>query len=73
MKKLVLLLMFVWSYTSSYAQYGYRDSNRIGITLGANQFTLNTSNFSSKPDLGWNAGLSVRGNFYDNWDMVYAL
>ena len=73
MKKLVLLLMFVWSCASSYAQLGYRDSNRIGITLGANQFTLNTSNFSSKPDLGWNAGLSVRGNFYDNWDMVYAL
>jgi hypothetical protein len=24
------------------------DSNRIGITLGANQFTLNTSNFNSK-------------------------
>lgn len=65
--------MFVWSYTSSYSQYGYRDSNRIGITLGANQFTLNTSNFSSKPDLGWSAGLSVRGNFYDNWDLVYAL
>ena len=73
MKKVVLLLMFVWSCTSSYAQYGYRDSNRIGITLGVNQFTLNSSNFSSKPDLGWNAGLSVRGNFYNNWDMVYAL
>jgi hypothetical protein len=65
--------MFVWSCSSSYAQYGYRDSNRIGITLGVNQFTLNSSNFSSKPDLGWNAGLSVRGNFYNNWAMVYAL
>ena len=73
MKKLLLLLMFVWSFTSIYGQYGYRDSNRIGVSFGINQFSLNTSNFSSKPDLGWNAGLSVRGNFYDNWDMVYAL
>ena len=56
-----------------FAQYGYRDSNRIGVTFGVNQLTMNTDNFQTKPDLGWNAGLSVRGNFYDNWDMVYAL
>jgi hypothetical protein len=24
---------------------------------------LNTDNFQTTPDLGWNAGLSVRGNF----------
>jgi hypothetical protein len=23
--------------------------------------------------LGWNAGLSLRGNFYNNWDMVYSI
>jgi hypothetical protein len=34
---------------------------------------LRTDNFQTTPDIGWNAGLSVRGNFYDNWDMVYAL
>jgi hypothetical protein len=38
-----------------------------------NQLTLNTDNFQTTPDLGWNAGLSVRGNFYDNWDMVYSI
>jgi hypothetical protein len=27
----------------------------------------------TKPALGWNAGLSMRGNFYNNWDMVYAM
>ena len=48
-------------------------SNRIGISAGVNQFTLNTDNFETKPQTGWNAGLSVRGNFYDNWDMVYAI
>ena len=50
-----------------------RDSNRIGITFGANQMTLNTNNFQTKPELGWNAGLSMRGNFYNDWDMVYAM
>jgi hypothetical protein len=31
--------------------------------FGANQFTLNTKNFQTKPGLGWNGGLSIRGNF----------
>ncbi len=56
-----------------FAQYKYRDSNRIGISFGVNQFTLNTSDFQTKPGTGWNAGLSMRGNFYNDWDMVYAM
>ncbi|TDD99651.1 outer membrane beta-barrel protein [Flavobacterium cellulosilyticum] len=56
-----------------FGQYKYRDANRIGISFGLNQFSLNTSNFQTKPGKGWNAGLSMRGNFYDNWDMVYAM
>ena len=58
---------------SFFAQYDYRDSNRIGISIGINQFTLNTNNFQTKPETGWNAGLSMRGNFYNNLDMIYAM
>jgi hypothetical protein len=56
-----------------FAQYGYRDSNRSGINFGANQFTLNTKNFQTKPGLGWNGGLSIRGNFtiIGTWFMVF--
>ena len=56
-----------------FAQYEYRDSNRIGISFGVNQFTLNTNDFQTKPGTGWNGGLSMRGNYYNNWDMVYAM
>lgn len=73
MKNSFLFVLTFFSLTSIYAQYGYRDSNRIGITVGVNQFTLNSKNFSTTPDTGWNAGLSIRGNFYDDWDMVYAI
>jgi hypothetical protein len=73
MKKLVASFVLFFFTCITFAQYGYRDSNRIGITVGVNQFTLNTNNFQTKPDLGWNTGLSVRGNFYDNWDMVYSI
>ncbi|WP_339919280.1 outer membrane beta-barrel protein [uncultured Flavobacterium sp.] len=73
MKKLYFTSVLILVVCTVFAQYGYRDSNRIGVTFGVNQLTMNTDNFQTKPDLGWNAGLSVRGNFYDNWDMVYAL
>ncbi|PRZ26238.1 outer membrane beta-barrel protein [Flavobacterium granuli] len=73
MKKAVFIsVIALVSYTVS-AQYGYRDSNRIGITLGVNHFNLNTNNFQTKSEMGWNAGLSVRGNFYNDWDMVYSI
>ncbi len=55
------------------AQYGYRDSNMIGITLGLNQYNINTSDFETKPGNGWNVGLSMRGNAFNDWDAIYGL
>ena len=52
------------------AQYNNRDGNRIGISGGINQSTLMGSNFSTKPGNGFAGGLSVRGNYYDNWSMI---
>ena len=73
MKNLLLSSLLILCSSVLFAQYGYRDSNRIGIIAGVNQFSLNTNNFDTKPELGWNAGLSIRGNFYNDLDMVYAL
>ncbi len=73
MKRLYFVAFFALISITVFAQYEYRDSNRIGISVGVNQFTLNTNNFQTKPGNGWNAGLSMRGNFYNNWDMVYAM
>ena len=73
MKKTLFTFAFVFISMVVFAQYEYRDSNRIGITVGVNQFSLNTKDFQTKPGTGWNAGLSMRGNFYNKWDMVYAM
>jgi hypothetical protein len=73
MKRLYFATVLTLISMSVFSQYDYRDSNRIGISIGINQFTLNTNNFQTKPETGWNAGLSMRGNFYNNWDMVYAM
>jgi len=73
MKRLYFATVFTMISITVFAQYEYRDSNRIGISFGVNQFTLNTNNFETKSGSGWNAGLSMRGNYYNNWDMVYAM
>ncbi|HQZ24537.1 MAG TPA: PorT family protein [Flavobacterium sp.] len=73
MKRLYFAFIFTLISMTIFSQYQYRDSNRIGISFGLNQFTLNTNNFETKPGNGWNAGLSMRGNYYNNWDMVYAM
>lgn len=67
------LVVFLFLTTIAFAQYGYRDSNMIGITLGLNQFDLKTSDFETTPGQGWNVGLSMRGNFYNDWDAIYAI
>lgn len=73
MKKIFLTSILSLITMVCFSQYDYRDSNRIGISFGVNQFTLNTNNFQTKPGTGWNGGLSMRGNYYDDWDMVYAM
>ena len=73
MKKIFLTSILSLITMVCFSQYEYRDSNRIGISIGVNQFTLNTNNFQTKPGTGWNGGLSMRGNYYDDWDMVYAM
>lgn len=69
----LLTLLFLLSSTYAFSQYKYRDANRIGIIFGMNQMDVNTKNFTTKPEIGWNLGLSVRGNFYNDFDMVYCI
>ena len=73
MKKIFFAAVLIGFSITASAQYGYRDSNMIGLFGGINQFSLNTKNFDIKPEMGWNVGLSVRGNYYNDFDMVYAM
>jgi len=73
MKKQFFVFSILFCSAMSFAQYGYRDGNRIGISGGVSQSTLFTSNFNAKPGVGFGGGLSVRGNYYDNWSMIYGM
>ncbi len=69
---LVVLAIATFSITAK-AQYGYRDGNRIGITLGITQMSLNTNNFKTTPASGWIGGMAVRGNYYNDFSMIFGM
>jgi hypothetical protein len=71
MKRLALVLLLISSV--AFAQRGYRDSNRIGIGAGISKLNIYTDNFSITPEQGWIGGLSVRGNYYNNWQMSFGM
>ena len=73
MKRHFLLFVTILFSVVANAQYNYRDGNRIGISGGVNQSSLFGSNFNTKPGNGFGGGLSVRGNYYDNWSMIYGM
>lgn len=72
MKKIVLLSALFFTLISN-AQHGYRDGNRIGIYGGVTYTSLLTSDFDTKPEMGWAAGMQVRGNYYNNFSMIFGM
>ena len=71
MNKLAFLLVMISSV--AIGQRGYKDSNRIGIGGGITQMNIYTSNFEVNPESGWIGGLSVRGNYYNDWQMSFGM
>jgi hypothetical protein len=73
MKRYFLTFVLLGLTNTVSAQYGKGDYNHIGISLGVNQTDLYTDNFAIKPGTSWTAGLSVRGNYYNNFSMIYGM
>ena len=73
MKNTVLFLIILCCSFNSNAQYQYRDGNRIGISAGISQMSLISSNFNATPGSGFMGGLSVRGNFYNDFSMTFGM
>lgn len=73
MQKFFFTITFLIFTTAIFAQYQNRDGNRIGISGGVNQSNLYGSNYKTKPGMGYAGGLSVRGNYYNNWSMTYGM
>jgi len=73
MNKSFFTVVLFFVFAPIFSQYGRQDGNRIGITAGVTQSSLLGSNFIAKPGIGFNGGFSVRGNYYNNWSMIYGM
>ncbi|WP_298224159.1 PorT family protein [Flavobacterium sp.] len=73
MKKILIILAVIIASFQTSAQYRNKDGNRIGISAGISQMTLLSSNFKAKPEMGFMGGLSVRGNYYNDFSMTYGM
>ena len=73
MKKHIITLAIVLIGFTGNAQYREKDGNRIGISAGISQMSLLSSNFNAKPESGFMGGLSVRGNFYNDFSMTFGM
>lgn len=73
MKNLLLSILIVLFALNAQAQYRNKDGNRIGISAGISQMSLLSSNFKAKPEMGFMGGLSVRGNYYNDFSMTYGM
>jgi hypothetical protein len=72
-KRIILIAFFCTIFNNVQAQYGRGDFNHIGISGGVTQMSLFTDNFSTSPAMGWVGGLSVRGNYYNNFAMEFGM
>ena len=71
MKKIILI--FALFSTIALSAQRNKDGNRIGISGGITQTTVTTNNFNTTPELGFVGGLSVRGNFYNDFSMIFGM
>lgn len=73
MKRYFSTLILLGLTSFAFAQYGKGDYNHIGLSLGANYTNLYTDNFNITPQMSWTGGLAMRGNYYNDFAMVYGM
>lgn len=73
MIRIIFLSLFFISCNMLHAQYNRGDFNHIGITGGVTMPNWHSKHLKVDADNGWMAGLSVRGNYYNDFSMVYGM
>lgn len=75
MKNIALLsIVFTFFYYStSCTQRNFNEFNLIGLSGGLNWYSITTDNLIVKTGTSFTGGFQVRGNVYNNWDMLYGI
>ena len=75
LKNILFVCTVVIFFTSlqSNAQRNFKEFNLIGLSAGLTSFDINTSDFSTTKRDSYMFGLQIRGNVYNNFDMIYGI
>tara|TARA_R110000850_G_scaffold271031_2_gene404812 strand:+ start:203078 stop:203746 length:669 start_codon:yes stop_codon:yes gene_type:complete len=68
-----LSVLFLIFYTTIFSQNNYKEFNVIGISAGLTQYDINTKDFKTQSRESFMFGLQMRGNVYNNFDMMYGI
>jgi hypothetical protein len=71
-KNLLVTVLFLIT-ISGFAQFKNHPGSFLGFALGLNQVNWNTKDLEITPLTGFQGGISLRGNVYRNFDLVYGL
>lgn len=58
---------------NSNAQKNFKEFNVIGVSAGLTSYDINTSDFITTKREGYMFGFQMRGNVYNNFDMIYGI
>ncbi|MEX2335741.1 MAG: hypothetical protein WD555_00545 [Fulvivirga sp.] len=75
MKKAPIILGFLFFsfYSTVFSQNNFKEFNVIGISAGLTLYDINTTDFQTQSRESFMFGLQMRGNVYNNFDMMYGI
>lgn len=75
LKNTYLFLFLALFFTSFHltAQKNFKEFNLIGLSVGLTSFNINTSDFKTSQRDSYMFGFQMRGNVYNNFDMIYGI
>lgn len=69
-----LLVFFTFIFSlQTFSQINYNEFNVIGVSAGLTFYDINTDDFSTQSKESFMFGLQMRGNVYNNFDMMYGV
>ncbi|WP_188438339.1 hypothetical protein [Planktosalinus lacus] len=68
----LILFTFILSF-QAYSQRNYNEFNVIGVSAGLTLYDIKTDDLSTQSKESFMFGLQIRGNVYNNFDMMYGV
>lgn len=73
LKSLLFVTVLLCVFQQSFSQNNFEEYNLLGFNGGMTFFDIDTPNFETKQRTGFVGGLTTRGTFYNNFDLIFGI